>query len=416
MNKKTTPSTFAGIPLFGADSAPCSGAAFDLQDPARESEVVALDGWEAEVREGQRTILLRCGSEANYDDAMRAGLANAQKALDLMSMRGGNNLVITGFDDDHVIWWVEAGEVVIRIVSLAPFRIDAPPITATVRDSDGNVVPQPSTPAVMWHESFRYFRLSQTTDDLFDAYRNAYLALESVLSSIAPQLTNAAGKVTEPEGAWFKRALGEANKIVALAPLAPAGSADPVQDLFDELYVNMRSAMSHAKSGRRVLLPQAESERADVTASLRRLVGLYLKLAETHLRARRPSGGVSVVGFRMMIAPILEQMSMYVSDDESPFDKLETSPNPAGGAMKALSPLGDVDTSGSFVVTRPWSAPAADLSDLPFVRRVVGMIDDMPGIATVLNARLVLGSAQRLEVVVGGRGSNTRQPRNRYSY
>ena len=416
MNKKTTPPTFAEIPLLGADSAPCSGAAFELQDPAREPEIVALDGWEAEVREGQRTILVRCGSEANYDDAIRAGLATAQKALDLMSMRGGNNLVIKAFDDEHVSWWVEGGEVVIRIVSLAPVRIDLPPATVTVTDSDGNAVPSPATPAVVWHESFRYFRMSQTTGDLFDAYRNAYLALESVLSSIAPQLTNAAGRIAEGESAWFKRALGEANKIVALAPLAPAGSADPVQDLFDELFVNMRSAMSHAKSGRKVLLPKDEGERADVTASLRRLVGLYLKLAETHLGASRPGGGMFAVAFRMMIAPTLKQMSMYVSDDESPFDESEASPNPAGGAMKVLAPLGDVDTSGSFVVTRLWSAPAADLRDLPFVRRVVGVVDDMPGMAAVLNGRLVLGSAQRLETVMGARGSNTRQPRDRYSY
>jgi len=416
MNRKTIPPTFAEIPLLGADNAPCSGAAFDLQQAARESEVVSVDGWEAAVREGQRTIVVRSGSETNHDDAFRTGLATAQKALDLMSMRGGNNLVIKAFDDEHVIWWVEAGEVVIRIVSLAPVRIDVPPVTVTVTDSGGSIVPQPSTQAVIWDESFRYFRLSQTTDDLFDAYRNAYLALESVLSSIAPQITNAAGNVAEGEGAWFKRALGEADKIVALAPLAPAGSADPVQDLFEELYVNMRSAMSHAKSGRKVLLPQDERERADVTASLRRLVGLYLKLAEVHLGARRPGGGMFAVAFRMMIAPTLENMAVHVSDDESPFNKSETSPNPAGGAMKSLSPAGDVDTSGSFVVTRLWSASGADLSDLPFVRRVVGMVDDMPGMAAELDGRLALGSAQRLEVVLGARGSNTRQPRDRYSY
>ena len=118
----------------------------------------------------------------------------------------------------------------------------------------------------------------------------------------------------------------------------------------------------------------------------------------------------------MMVAPTLKQMSMYVSDDESPFGKSEASPNPAGGAMKVLAPTGDGDTSGSFVVTRLWSAPAADLSDLPFVRRVVGVVHDMPAMAAVLNGRLVLGSAQRLEAVMGARGSNTRQPRDRYSY
>lgn len=60
-----------------------------------------------------------------------------------MSLRGGNNLVIKAFDDEHLTWWVEAGQVVIRIVSLAPIGIDAPPETLTVTDSDGNVVPRP---------------------------------------------------------------------------------------------------------------------------------------------------------------------------------------------------------------------------------------------------------------------------------
>jgi len=43
------------------------------------------------------------------------------------------------------------------------------------------------------------------------------------------------------------------------------------------------------------------------------------------------------------------------------------------------------------------------------------MIDDMPAMAAVLEGRLSLGSAKRLEVTFGARGSNTRQPRERYS-
>jgi hypothetical protein len=41
-----------------------------------------------------------------------------------------------------------------------------------------------------------------------------------------------------------------------------------LQYLFDHRYVNMRSAMSHAKSGRKVLLPQDEAERTDVTPAI----------------------------------------------------------------------------------------------------------------------------------------------------
>ena len=44
------------------------------------------------------------------------------------------------------------------------------------------------------------------------------------------------------------------------------------------------------------------------------------------------------------------------------------------------------------------------------------MIDDVPGMAAVLEGRLVLGSVKRLEVMLGARGSNTRQARERYSY
>ncbi len=145
-----------------------------------------------------------------------------------------------------------------------------------------------------------------------------------------------------------------------------------------------------------------------------RLVGLYLKLPEIHLVARRPGGGMFAVAFRMMVAPTFERMAMFVSDDESPFDKSATSPNPAGGALKVLSPVGRL--IGVIHCDKSVVGVCADLSDLPFVRRVIGMIDDVPRMAAFLDGRLVLGSAKRLEVMLGARGSNTRQARERYSY
>ena len=109
-------------------------------------------------------------------------------------IQGVNDLAIRAIDEDHIIWWVEEGEVVLRVVSLAPMHVDVPPVPISIVDSAGAIVPRPPTPTIRWHESFRYFRLSQTTEDLFDAYRNSYLALESVLSGIAPQRTHADGR------------------------------------------------------------------------------------------------------------------------------------------------------------------------------------------------------------------------------
>jgi hypothetical protein len=174
--------------------------------------------------------------------------------------------------------------------------------------------------------------------------------------------------------------------------------------------------MSHAKSGRKVLLPQNELERQAVADSLRRLVDLYLKLAEVHLDTRPTGGGVTAIAFRMMTEPLLAAMEVSASDDESPLDRSETVPNPAGGVMRELIPVAPADTSRPFVTTRLWSTPCNALVDLPYIRRIVGTRDKASAMVTVLEERLVLGSALRLEVLLGTRGSNARQPRDRYSF
>jgi hypothetical protein len=400
-----------------ASGAACAGAAFELLEPAHESTCVAVGAWEVEAVKDSGLVVARGGDATDAPAAFSTGLLTAQKGLDLMCLRGGNNLVLRHFDENFIVWWPEPAGLVVRIVSLAPVRIDVPPITATVTDAAGNVQPpQPPTPPE-WHESFRYFRLSQTSDDLFDAYRNAYLALESVLSDICPQQTDAAGRVTEGEGAWFRRALAQADALTPLASVVPAGSGDPVQYLWDELYRDMRSAMSHAKSGRKILLPQDNTERRAVTESLKRLAGLYLELAEAHLGARRMGGGMTTAGFRMAFGSTVDSMTVSVSDDEAPFSKADLTPNPGGGSLHVLTVDSALETTDSFLVTKRWSAPGAHLSGLPFIRRVVGTIDGgITAMAGVLEERLYLGPTQRLEVVLGSRGTNLRQPRTRYSF
>ena len=407
--------TFGPMPMYNSGGDPCAGGAFELQDAARESALVEVDRWQVQVAKGDRFGVARGGPQDNYADALRASLLHCQKGLDLMSAQGSNNLVIKAPDDDHLVWWSDASGMTIRMVSLAPVAIDVPPATVVVTDAAGRAVPPPATKPLEWHESFRYFRLSQTTDDLFDAYRNAYLALESVMSSIAPQQMNA-GKVAEGEGVWLKRALTEADNVTSLASVVPTDTQDPVQYLFDELYVNMRSAMSHAKSGRPVLLPQDESERLKIVGSLKRLVGLFLKLAEAHLGLRRAGGAMFAVAFRMMFGPALDQMTLYVSDDESPIDASDSVPNPAGGLLRELASVAPIESPGPFVVTKLWAARSTDLTGLPFIRRAIAVHDGAPTMAAVLEGRLLLGSASSLQVMLGIRGSNTRQPRGRYSF
>jgi hypothetical protein len=409
--------SLGGIRLVDGPENLASGAAFELERPAREDATALIDSWSVEVVSDQKLVVARGGRDIGYEEALTTGLLLAQQGLDLLSVQGKGDLSIRGFDDDHIAWWVEPKGLVIRVVSIAPMRIDVPPITAVVSNASGQQVPQAVPPPPSWHESFRYFRLSQTSDDLFDAYRNAYLALESVLSSIAPQKMNQAGDIAESEGGWFRRALEAANKLVPLSKFVPSGTNDPIQYLFNELFVEMRSAMSHAKSGRRVLLPRNAAERDDVTDSLERLVELYLGLAQVHLDTRRAGGFMFAAGFRLLTEESLAAMNFLASDDEAPFDPAGTVLNPSGGQLVPLPDEGPVDTTTSFLTKKLASAPANHLVSLGFVRKVGGSEPDgTPTMAAILPGRLMIGSALRFEAELGIRGTNLRQPRIRYSF
>jgi hypothetical protein len=352
------------------------------------------------------------GLAANsYEEAFRTGLFHAEEGLDLLSILGDANLSIANFDDEHLAWWPGTSGLIIRLFSVAPLKITVAPATITQKDTSGRVVPPTPQSPLSWHESFRYFRLSQTTDDLFDAYRNAYLALEAILSDIAPP------KPREGEGAWVQRALTEAGKLIALARHAPPSTVDPIAYLKKVLYSDTRSPISHAKSGRVTLLPRDEAARQSVAESLKRLAGLYLDLAKIYLGVRRSGSAMFAGGFRVMASRSLSALEVFASDDESPRNPAATSVNPAGGRLLPISPtVESLDSATPFLTTRLFSAPAKNLRSLPYIRRVAGTHEGMPVMASVLEGRLQLGSASMFEVVMGYRGENQNQPRSRYAY
>jgi len=405
--------TYGGLPLLHADESLCSGAAFGTDQPPRESAQLSLGPWVVEVKKRLAIVVARGGSDANPDQAVSSAFLQAQRGLDLLSIQGTASLAVRRFDEDHLVWWPGATGLAVRVVAVDPLPMDVS-ARATVIPSDGSVAPDAPPTPLSWHESYRYFRLSQTSDDLFDAFRNAYLALESLLSSVAPQKIRAPGQAGEREGEWFKRALTDANSIVALAQFAPPGTADPLQHLYQLLYIDMRSAMSHAKSGRKIHLPHDEKERADVAASLGTLIGLYLALAAALLGTRRAAGGMTPAGFEVMARRVLDTVKVYASDDETPLNTTDTVLNPAGGTLVELH-TEPAETGTPFLVTKLAYAPAAELAALPSLRRVVSASSEgLPLQAAVLEAPLNLGSASRFEAVLGIRGLNVRQPRTRY--
>jgi hypothetical protein len=144
----------------------------------------------------------------------------------------------------------------------------------------------------------------------------------------------------------------------------------------------------------RLLVVDAEA-RVDLLRSLHRLSEYYVTLAKHVLPVGRGSTHFTQYLFRQM-AQSLSQFEVYASDDASAIDLEDDRLSPAGGALVAMTPTGDLDLSEPFVAQRVWANHSADLP-LPCIRRVVGGQNGDAGFALVLEADLVLASGDWFE-------------------
>jgi hypothetical protein len=95
-------------------------------------------------------------------------------------MTGRADLATRDANEEYVVWWTDDGNSTITYASTVTFTVSVGPVELTVCDAAGNIVPQKIV-VPQHHLGFRFFRLAQVSDDLFDAYRNMYLAFELFL-------------------------------------------------------------------------------------------------------------------------------------------------------------------------------------------------------------------------------------------
>lgn len=393
------------------------GGAFLLDRPAPTTcEEVLGHGWTAHLTaESPQVVVRGPGHVDSYEETFAESLAASQEALDLVAMRGGPGLAVVSADSEHVVWWTGAdGRVVLRVVAVSDLGVSMS-ATATVTDASGNVRPSPPPPVLVWHPSLRYFRLAQVTGDLFDAYRNMYLALESLLSTIVPPKLSVTGKPAEREGDWLRRALATIDSSLPLAPYAPAGSVPPVDLVFDDIYAGTRTRLFHAKSGRPVLLPHGLDSRHDVIESLERLARLFTDLFAHHTGHRRPSSAMTHAGFEMITS---FDATAAVSDDPAQENKADVAINPAGGRSERLPTRRAPELSSPGLAYWLGDCQQAQSIDLGegLIRRA-GLVNDDGVLIQVnrLSEPVSLAGVDVLQVQQGARLVNVQQPRFRFS-
>ncbi|MDN5763832.1 MAG: hypothetical protein L0H41_16135 [Microlunatus sp.] len=327
--------SFGGIDLQLSTG---GGAVFAITPDTDDLEFNYPAGTRGEVLLPHRShnIIVRGLQTRDHATTLATARESANRALDIAFGQGRRPVLLKHRDSPYVAWWPTGHGTTLTVVAtlLSTARMSA---TFEVRDSTGKLVESPPPPPKTWHESLRYYRVSESSNDLYDSFRNLYLALESILSTMVPPHTNP----SESEGRWLERALKTVAVTLDLAPFAPSNSMKSASNaIHEELYTNLRTAIFHAKAGRKIWLPQDWNSRQTITEARVRYSTLFRKLAQAHLDIPYPGGGfVKTFWEEVMDDPILNDSVAYVSNDQTAVadePKGEYQIAPAGGQVLQL--------------------------------------------------------------------------------
>lgn len=348
----------------------------------------------------------------DYEGTFAEALTAANRGLDYLSVQARADCAIRDAYDQSLIWWPDSnlGAVVMRctVVQTLGLILD---FVGTVRYPDGTVPPSPPPPTPMAHDVFRFVRMSRTSENLYDAYRNLFLAFECLLSDIRPphQLPNGRW---EGERQWLTAALAVADQLVPLTNLVPSGTTDPVDWIYRNIYSAERSALMHAK--RQYLLPQDDTGKRRLTDSLGKLWPYISALIEQHLGVNRRNMSWSRAAVEVMAKAVLNRFAMVVTDDDSRPLNPDSGDNPiAQGAavveLQSSTPV--VNPNDPTLWTTLAHCDAADLAELSAIRRFgqkdLNSDDDPLQVISDLVGPLSIGSdVARFEMMHGFRHIN----------
>ena len=416
-SEKVQPLTtrLGNIPLVTEQDSDACGAAFTLISPARADVILTLSSAEIELRQGQRDVVVRfCGAK-DPTETFKRGHQLAQQGLDLASILGRLDAVIQDAEEEHVLWWTESTGLIVRLVSTVTLRFGVGPATVQIQDSSGNIVPPPLIHP-RYHIGFRYYRLAQATDDLYDAYRNMYLAFEALLSSQFPKMKKGEAKRKKDEGEreWLQRGFKAASAKGLLKDIVPSDEPDPIEAVLKIIYGDARIPLFHAKEGEKAYAPQdSPSNRKVVSKALNILTQIVLRMAAAWFDARRMGGAVMFGSVYETTSKLLEEAKMLASNDASPSDPGENNlDHPrfknALNLSKRLAPelqRGSEPAVFGYVST-------AELHRLSVLRRIDLVSTTNPVMMLKLESELAVDGIARLEVVLHVRAMNLNQPKS----
>ena len=270
-----------------------TGGRYPLREPSNLDALVDLaDGWHVELREGSRFV----HAFASIEHDARQSVGAMHRALDVLAVEGRGFLGLSLRPEVTSSWSTTSGRRVLRLA------LSDRLVTGGSGTISGGIPYVP--PPVEYHESFRYLRQAFATDDLFDSFRNLFLALELVLSS---QLTK-----FSPENQWIRRAAELVDREVGIADIL--GCSEGVGDCFHNNVYAVRCQLFHAAQGRSRLEPGVPSDVEIVRTAWRVALRIYKRLAGSYYNVRaHGGGGLTRATWQRMASTLFESATVYMS-------------------------------------------------------------------------------------------------------
>jgi len=302
-----------------------SGIAFPLK---RESEIDCIwesqdPRWQVELKQDHIYAVARSRDPQAYDNLVTSGLEQIQRCLDIIAVKKLGILVLDHPEINHIALFQRNGETILRHFSVVTLGIESK-VSVEVRDRDGNIKPSAPIPELTWTWAFRYYRLSQASQDIFEAYRNLFLSLDALLNIIQPKLPG------EGERKWLKNALSVIATKVPLANHTPPGTTDPIGYFMKTQYEDIRCRLFHAKFPY-ALLPHEELNPTNVLVAYEALLRLWRGIAGTYFQVSCGGSAVTYQGFKWMMDNFFSRpLSLQFTEDSSPPREDDTQVSPVG--------------------------------------------------------------------------------------
>lgn len=252
-----------------------AGAAYTLRAPARRDIEIVHGNWTIFLRSGAPLVTAVSNTSIPHDEILSASWRAVQEGLDIHAALFREPFGISKGDHESLLWRSESDGYHVTIADIIDSRwsMDA---TVTVGESASIPASTSARTVVQHHPALGYYRLSQLSDDLFDAFRNAYLALECVVSDVSKKGSS------EKEADWLKRVLS--NELLSAMP----GGID-IDTFVTDIYFDARLPLFHAKIGNGFHLPYDE-ERAELRKAFDILSTVLVSLLKERISKDIPGG------------------------------------------------------------------------------------------------------------------------------